>query len=866
MMPKKRKKTFFYDILQSEVQRTPAQDLLIVSSDLNAKVGSDNTNYERAMGKHGCGVMNNNGQRLASFCLSNNMVIGGTLFPHKNIHKLTWISPNGKDQNQIDHLMINGKWRRSLRDVKMRRGADVFSDHHLVTADIKLRLKRTGPTPKGSPRFDVSMLKDPTIKKKFTIQLRNRYQALSSTTRDDDDVEEIDINKHWENIVETYNETSKKTIGHRKKQHKEWISNESWKAIEERRNLKTRINNTKSSRIKQELQLQYRNNNKQVKRLIRRDKRAYLEELASAAEKAASLNQQGTVYKITNLLCGRKFRNIKHIKNKQGQLLTTEKEQEDRWTEHFREILNRDPPPYQIETQEAVEDLDININLPTKTEIIEAIQSLKNGKSPGADNLNAELFKVDPELSANILLPLYTKIWVEGKIPSDWTKGVIVKVPKKGALSDCNNWGGITLLSVPSKIFCKIIIHRITSAVDKVLSNEQAGFRKGKGCIDQIFTLRNIIEQCSEWQRQLYINFIDFQKAFDSIHRDSLWKIMRGYGIPSCIVNIIKQFYTGFSCTVGTSTTSFLVESGVRQGCVMSALLFNLAIDWVMRKTTEDKARGIRWTLHSTIEDLDFADDLALLSHTHTHLQEKTDRLQHYGQQAGLIVNNNKTKVMPINTNTPTHITIAEQVLENTDHFTYLGSVIHHDGGASKDIQNRINKAYTTFIRLKQVWKSNQYSTKTKLRIYQSCVLSTLLYGAECWKTTESDIYKLSTFHTSCLRKILRIFWPKTISNNNLLNITQQSDMHSIINRHRWTWIGHVLRMDTNAIPRVALHWTPEGKRKKGRPKTTWRRTIEKELQQHHQSWGTIEKMAKDRCKWRSFVAALCASRRNGDN
>ena len=106
------------------------------------------------------------------------------------------------------------------------------------------------------------------------------------------------------------------------------------------------------------------------------------------------------------------------------------------------------------------------------------------------------------------------------------------------------------------------------------------------------------------------------------------------------------------------------------------------------------------------------------------------------------------------------------------------------------------------------------------------------------------------------------------ISNNNLLNITQQDNKHSIINTRRWTWIqwiGHVLRMDTNAIPRVALHWTPEGKRKKGRPKITWRRTIEKELQQQHQSWGTIEKMAKDRCKWRSFVAALCASRRNRD-
>lgn len=122
-----------YDILQCEVQKTPVQDLFIVSGDLNAKVGGNNNNYERAIGKHGCGVMNSNCETLAAFCLSNKPQATS----HKNIHKLTWISPNGKDQNKIDHLMINEKWRGSLRNVKVRKGADVSSDQYLVTADIK---------------------------------------------------------------------------------------------------------------------------------------------------------------------------------------------------------------------------------------------------------------------------------------------------------------------------------------------------------------------------------------------------------------------------------------------------------------------------------------------------------------------------------------------------------------------------------------------------------------------------------------------------------------------------------------------------------------------------------------------------------
>ena len=90
--------------------------------------------------------------------------------------------------------------------------------------------------------------------------------------------------------------------------------------------------------------------------------------------------------------------------------------------------------------------------------------------------------------------------------------------------TDCR---GITLLSIPSKIMANTIVQRLTEAVDEKFRKEQAGFHKRRGCIDQIFALRNIIEQCTEWQRQIYINFIDFEKVFNSIHRDGLWNILK---------------------------------------------------------------------------------------------------------------------------------------------------------------------------------------------------------------------------------------------------------------------------------------------------------------------------------------------------
>ena len=125
---------------------------------------------------------------------------------------------------------------------------------------------------------------------------------------------------------------------------------------------------------------------------------------------------------------------------------------------------------------------------------------------------------------------------------------------------------------------------------------------------------------------------------------------------------------------------------------------------------------------------------------------------------------------------------------------------------------------------------------------------------------TEQDLSKLTSFHTANLREILRIFWPQKISNNQLLRQTKQEDIRTLVNRRRWRWIGHVMRKASNNIARIAMHWTPEGKRSRGRPKTTWRRTVEKRLRGLNYSWSTIEKLAKDRQGWKDFVAALCAT------
>ena len=847
----------FYDQLQTEVNKVKAHDVLVLCGDLNAKVGSQNEGIERNMGKHGLGEQNENGEKFVGFCVENNLTVGGTMFQHKNIHKATWTSPDKNTVNQIDHLAINNKWRSSLNDVRTQRGADINSDHFLVIAKIRLKLKKANHTTSEKPRkFDTSKLRRPEIKEEFKMELNNRFEILGNLAEDEDNV----IEAKWTRIKKLYTETAEEVLGYQKKQDKEWIQKETFDKIDERKELKRKILDKKNIEERTRLEREYQEKDREVKRSARRDKRAFINQLAQSAEDAAKIGDSAKVYKITKKLCNKSFNSTKPIKSKNGSILTSDKEQEKRWMEHFKEVFNQPPPVEQIEIEENDEITEISAEKPSRNEIRTAVLSLKKNKAPGTDSVQAELIQADPEIAATVFGDLFDDIWEKEAIPQEWKKGMITKLPKKGDLGSCDNWRGITLLSIPSKIFCKIILKRIEEEIDSKLREEQAGFRRNRGCIDQILTLRNIIEQSIEWNEQININFIDFKKAFDSLNRSVIWKILKKYGVPVKLINLIKTLYEGYECCVileNRLSDWFSVETGVRQGCILSPILFLVTIDWVMRKTC-NVPRGIRWNIFNYLEDLDFADDLALISNRVGQLQEKTERLEKFAGQTGLVINEMKTKSMHINNPSVEKLKVNGNEVESVDEFIYLGSVVSTDNSAEKDIKHRINKAKGSYAMLRPIWNSREYSRKTKIKIFKSNVLSVLLYGSETWRVTEKDLKKLETFQNTCLRRIYKIFWPNTVSNRALLRLSNTKSIEETMKERRLRLLGHVLRMGNNRAPKVAMRWTPSnGKRKRGRPRMTWRRTVEKDLKEIGLSWGEAEAAARDRGNWRQLVRPL---------
>ena len=145
---------------------------------------------------------------------------------------------------------------------------------------------------------------------------------------------------------------------------------------------------------------------------------------------------------------------------------------------------------------------------------------------------------------------------------------------------------------------------------------------------------------------------------------------------------------------------------------------------------------GIQWTIWTQLEDLDFADDLALLSHQHQQMQNKTSQLETISAQIGLSIHTGKTKLLKINTTNNSPITLGGKELEEVEAFTYLGSIVNKNGGTDADVKARIGKARAVFLQLRNIWNAKAISTHTKLRIFNSNVKSVLLYGSETWRTT----------------------------------------------------------------------------------------------------------------------------------
>ena len=215
---------------------------------------------------------------------------------------------------------------------------------------------------------------------------------------------------------------------------------------------------------------------------------------------------------------------------------------------------------------------------------------------------------------------------------------------------ECSSYRGISLLSIPGKVYTKVLQQQLKKQVEEVLAEEQAGFRPGRGTVDQIFVIRQLAEKFFEKNCTLYNNFIDFKQAFDSVWQQGLWQVLRNSGIPEDLLLLLEDLYSKSASAVrvdGELTEWFSVTEGVRQGYNLSPYLFNLILEAMMKEALKNLDVGVAISGEVT-SNLRFADDIDLVAESPQQLQDITNKVHASSKRFGLKINEKKTKTMTI--------------------------------------------------------------------------------------------------------------------------------------------------------------------------------------------------------------------------
>ena len=209
-----------------------------------------------------------------------------------------------------------------------------------------------------------------------------------------------------------------------------------------------------------------------------------------------------------------------HINGKDGQRLTDQTDVMDRWKEHFEGLFQKTADGSDQPELEMCQGDNDGI---CQEEVQKAVSRLKAGKAPGVCNIMPEMLKAGGEVAIEWLMKLFNAVWERGVAPSDWKSGIIVPIHKKGSRLECTNYRGISLLSVVGKVFAKVLNDRVKGLTEGRVMEEQGGFRSGRGCIDQVFAVKQVIEKMIEKDRVMFMAFIDLEKAYDNVCREKLW-------------------------------------------------------------------------------------------------------------------------------------------------------------------------------------------------------------------------------------------------------------------------------------------------------------------------------------------------------
>jgi hypothetical protein len=488
----------------------------------------------------------------------------------------------------------------------------------------------------------------------------------------------------------------------------------------------------------------------QAKTEIRQAKRDMWNKIGQDLEEDHSGNKK-LMYSMAKRYRKQQAQKGRNIKDGNGNTLFGEEAINERWNEYFNELLNVDVTTQDEEneiptdeTETTQDDEEISME-----EIEKAVKRTKNNKSPGPDQIPIEVVKAAGDPMIHFLHKMFNTAYRTGQVPPLWNKSEICPIFKnKGDAQDCKNYRGISLMSHVGKVYERILEHRLRSKVEETLSEEQSGFRPGRGTVDQISALKIFLEKSWGFGMEKHICFLDLEKAFDRVPRAKMWSVIAETGISTQLLQAIKSTYHNQESTVTGGRDSFSVSTGVRQGSVLSPLLFIVYLDRVMKEVPQT----------DSAECFAYADDIAQVANTKEQLERIMDMWMQAFRKYGLKLSIGKTEYMMVGRGAEANtLKLEDNELAYTDSFTYLGSKLESQNHMESEILNRITKYTKNVAALYPLLREKSIPRKVKTSIYTSILRPTLIYGSETWTLTEKLKSKLQAAEMRTLRLIFGV-------------------------------------------------------------------------------------------------------------
>ena len=697
-------------------------------------------------------VLNQYGKLLLNMCVALNLCILNGVCYGDHEGRYTYVSDFGS--SVIDYFLLSSDLYALVSDsCKLTINERIDSSHLPVVLSISFPNENVSKASDNrfsvcSERYLWNSNHSEEFKNKL-IQENTRRQLERAIDLIDVDVDcALDV---FNDCLKEVAECMKKRIVVGKKSKQDWFDHE---CVMSRRKVRKALRKYCRS-PNEEYRHSYCTLRREYKNLLHRKKKIFNESICNKL--LESINDQKTFWDVVNnTLPKRKF-------NKNDISI-------EQWYDHFKHLLEQEQDNNNIDLGEFEGEHNEHLNRPISVEEVSlAIKKLKLKKSSGPDGIVGEFLRFSPDFTVPFFVKFLNALFDRGIYPDRWNESIILPLYKKGNRSEPGNYRGISLCNVGSKVYSSIINNRLQqwATENNVTGEHQAGFKKNYSTIDHMFTLLACVQKQfnSNSNRKLYVAFIDFEKAFDSINRHILWRVLLKYGLSGKIFNCIRSMYSNVKAKVksGVKLTEFIrCTAGVKQGDILSPVLFTLFVNELANDIIQNGRHGVTFSI-DTLElfILLLADDIVLLAETIVGLQTQLNILHQKSLSLGLRVNLSKSNIIVFRKGgylgSRERWFLGNSNMQVVNAYKYLGIYFTTKLSFTAACNDLVSKAKNaTFCLLRKLRELNVFSVKLFFKLFDAQIQPIALYGSEIWglDTAAKNCEKV---HLFAMKKLLGV-------------------------------------------------------------------------------------------------------------